>query len=229
MPPIDVNLRKWWPTTQSLDLIQAPIEMVAEAVQQEFARFANGDPVTRTLRRFESVGDVLAAETDFYNVPTKIVVLPTRSKWSVLWNNSFLCDGYDALCWCLTSHHHLTTIHWSAHDDWTTFQSGATFHLRRHDGANVVERRVNTAQTDKKWDFFESGEPLPEEDVAGYKAKRKRDRLNERRIMDLLSRLDAEPWKESFYAIPGNVIAISRLAGPNMVGRTRDEVLLPAG
>jgi hypothetical protein len=31
----------------------------------------------------------------------------------VLWNNSFLCDGYDSLCWCLTSHHDLTTIHWA--------------------------------------------------------------------------------------------------------------------
>lgn len=225
MPPSDPSLRIWWPTTQSLDLVEAPPEIAANAVRQEFVRIANCESVGMTRRRFETVGDVLDSETDFYNVPTKIIVLPTRSKWTVLWNNSFLCDGYDSLCWLLTSRHRLATIHWSSHDEWTTFQSGSLFHWRKHEGATLSERRVQAAQSDKRWDFFEFGAPLPEEDTSGYNARRKRDRLNERRLMELLSRLGADPWTESFYLLPGDVFSISRPTAPPMIRRGREQVL----
>ena len=52
-------------------------------------------------------------------------------------------------------------------------------------------------------DRFESGTPLPEEDLAGYQARRKRDRMNEARMMELLGRLGAHPWVESWYDLPG--------------------------
>ncbi len=228
MPPSDMNLRAWWPTTQSLDLVEASAEETTKAIHEEFTRFANGDPVSVERRRFGTIGEALGAEPDFYNVPTRIVVLPTRSKWTVLWNNGFLCAGYDSLCWCLTSHHRLTTLHWSAHDEWTTFQSGAHFQFRSHDGSDVVERSVHVAQTDQRWDFFESGKPLPEEDTSGYLAKRKRDRLDERRVIDFLARLGAEPWNQTFYALPGEVAAVSRPPAATMIRRARDEVLRPS-
>jgi hypothetical protein len=129
-------------------------------------------------------------------------VLPSRSRWTVLWNNSFLCDGYDSLCWCLTNNHGLTTVHWSAHDEWTTFQTGACFSHRRRDSTGMVERSVHMSQEDKRWHFYASGPPLPEEDVGAYAAKRKRDRLNEALVVQLLSRLGASPWSEEFYAFP---------------------------
>jgi hypothetical protein len=145
----------------------------------------------------------------------------------VLWYNGFLCDGYDSLCQCVTTRHSLTTIHWSAHDTWTTFQAGARFCYRRHDGQKIVERRVDAAQTDRRWDFFESGIPIQEEDVAGYTVRKKRERLNERRVMELLSRLGAEPWNETFYALPGEIFTLTRPSPPTMLQRKRNQVVRP--
>lgn len=227
MPPADAALRAWWPTTQSLDLVDGAMETVAEAVQHEYSRFAGGDPITCAWRRCDDLDAALGAIPFFDNVASHIVLLPTRSRWTVLWNNNFLCCGYDALCHCLTARHRLATVHWSAHDDWTTMQSGSTFHYRRHDGQAVIERRVQAAQTDRRWDFFATGAPIPEEDLAGYRAVRKRDRINERRLLELLSRLGADPWTQSFYDLPGRVCSISRPTAKTVLKRTREEVLRP--
>jgi hypothetical protein len=123
----DATVRRWWPSTQSLDLVEGPVQRVAEALRVEFLRFAGAERVAAGWHRFDSLDAAFRSAPNFDNVVTFLLALPTRSKWTVLWNNSFLCDGYDSLCWCLTSHHDLTTIHWAAHDDWTTFQSGASF------------------------------------------------------------------------------------------------------
>lgn len=132
------------------------------------------------------------------------------------------------MCFELTSRHALTTIHWSAHDKTTTFQSGAFFHWRRKTADGIVDRRVQAARTDKKWDFFEHGDPLPEEDVEGYRARRKRDRLNEHRMIDLLNRLGADPWSEAFYDLSGQqVFALSRPKPKPAIKRQPIEVVGP--
>lgn len=164
---------------------------------------------------------VFAAPPEFANVPTWFVALPTRSRWVVLWNNSFLCDGYDSLCWCLTRNHGLTTVHWSAHDTTTTFQPGAAFHHRRRDGEALVERSVSCSATDGRWAFAERGEPLPEEDLSGYGARRKRDRLDERRVAALLARLGAEPWAEGFYEVADRPCFVVRRTAPPATVHTR--------
>lgn len=195
-------IQRWWPSTQCLDLVEGSVESVAAAVHSEVSRFVKGEPLTAYWRAHPSLDDAFRETHEFTNVPTVFLVLPTRTKWSVLWNNSFLCDGYDSLCWCLTSNHGLTTLHWSAHDEWTSMQSGAMFHYRRRDGERLVERRVQAAQEDKRWHFFADGEPLPEEDLETYKDRRKRDRLNEAKMLEFLSRLGATPWQEDYYALP---------------------------
>ena len=94
----------------------------------------------------------------------------------------------------------------------------------------IIDRRVQAAQTDRKWDFFEQGEPLPEEDLDGYRVRRKRDRLNERRLIELLSRLGAAPWDETFYALPEQkVFSLSRPLPQHAIRRMPDEVLLGKG
>jgi hypothetical protein len=57
----------------------------------------------------------------------------------------------------------------------------------------MVERSVHVGQDDKRWTFYEHGEPLPEEDVALYGARRKKDRLNEVLVSRFLGRLGASP------------------------------------
>jgi hypothetical protein len=89
----------------------------------------------------------------------------------------------------------------------------------------VVERVVHAGQTDRHWDFSALGEPLLEEDLAGYGARRKRDRLNEERLSALLCRLGATPWLEQFYALPHTrVFVLCRESAPRQLsggqGRT---------
>jgi hypothetical protein len=215
-------VQRWWPTTQSLDLVEGPIEAVAAGVETEVTRFLKGEAIVTSWEDFPSLDSAFRAAPEFANVPTFHLVLPSHSRWTVLWNNSFLCDGYDSLCWCLTKNHGLTTVHWSAHDDWTTFQSGACFHHRRRDGSAVVERSVQASQEDKRWLFHESGQPLPEEDVGSYGARRKRDRLNEALVVQLLARLSASPWSEKFYAVPEQrCFVLRRVQAPETVTRRR--------
>jgi len=199
----DETFQRWWPCTQSLDLVEGPVERVAAAVQAEVTGFLEGEEITTEWAVFPSLDAAFQAAPDFANVPTFYLVLPTHSRWTVLWNNSFLCNGYDSLCWNLTRKHGLTTVHWAAHDEWTTFQSGTTFVHRRLVGSEMMERTVQAAQEDKRWLFYELGEALPEEDRIPYRARRKRDRFNEAILSKLLARLGASPWAEAFYAVPG--------------------------
>ena len=228
MPPDQTVFRKWWPTTQSLDLIEGPIQCVADQASAVFAKIAEyvGDNYSAQWQTFDQLDEAFSSVPHFDNVGSQLLFLPTHSKWVVMWTNNFLCNGFDQFCLSLTSQHALTTIHWSAHDEWTTFQSGALFHLRRKVSDGLVQRRVQAAQSDRRWEFFEQGDPLPEEDLEGYRAKRKRDRLNERRIIELLARLGAEPWNEAFYALPEHkVFCLSRPLPRMAIQRGRDEVI----
>jgi hypothetical protein len=71
------------------------------------------------------------------------------------------------------------------------------------------------------------GEPLPEEDVIGYAARRKRDRLNEDRVSALLSRLGAMPWQAEFYTLPQSRVFVIRRENPpgTIARRSRADVL----
>lgn len=222
-------LRAWWPATQAFDLVEAPAARAAEAVEAEVRRFAAGEPVEAAWRRFENLADAFGSAPDFANVPTYLLVLPARGRWSVLWNNAFLCDGYDALAWCLTQNHGLRTLHVSAHDTLTTFQPGAAFCHRVRENGALVERSVQCAQEDTRWTFRQSGPPLPEEDLAGYAAQRKRDRLNETRLHALLERLGAAPWSEDAYALPAEPAFCLRRTRPPAAEQRKPaaEVLRP--
>lgn len=220
-------IQKWWPTTQSLDLVEGAVEVVAGAVEAEVRRFVGGEAVVASWESFASLDAAIGRASEFANVPTFYLVLPSRSRWTVLWNNSFLCDGYDSLCWCLASRHRLTTLHWSAHDETTTFQPGAMFCHRSWVAEALAERFVQVAREDARWLFRQKGTPIPEEDLDSYQARRKRDRLNEAALSGLLARLGAAPWDESFYALPERrVFVIERRQAPATVKRrSRAEVI----
>lgn len=196
------TIQKWWPSTQSLDLVEGSVEHVAEAVRAEISRFWRRFGFSEGWQAFRDLDGVFRSAAEFANVPTVVAVLPTHSRWTVLWNNSFLCNGYDSLCACLTGNHGLATVHWSAHDEWTSEQSGAVFIHRKLVGGTLAERTVQAAQEDKRWHFHAIGEPLPEEDLEAHANRRKRDRINEEIMAAFLSRMGATPWQESFYALP---------------------------
>ncbi len=226
MPPQDSTLRAWWPTTQSLDVVYGDLPSIAAALESEFLRFAGVAGLETSWRRFGGLGTAFESASFFTNVTTHVVALPTHSNWVVLWNNNFLCDGYDSLCWNLTTRYGFITLHWRASDETTTFQPGTSFTHRSMNGAHLVERAVASIQEDRRWIFHQVGPPLPEEDSAKYTLRRRRDRLNEKSMMDMLARLGANPWSESFYDLERrDAFVLSRQVPVKAIQRTPEQVV----
>jgi hypothetical protein len=211
---------KWWPLPRSLDLVLGPVEAVADAMLAEVSRFLQGQPLSSGWVQTPSLDSMFGSINWFTNVPTVFYILPTRSAWTVLWNNSYLCDGYDSLCWNLTRNHGLQTMHWISSDEDSTMQAGTSFTFRSGSGEAMVERSVYCGRNDRRWIFEAYGEPLPEEDLAGYTSRRTRDRLNEKRLMALLESLGSRPWDETFYALGDyKAFRVERTSYPTSISR----------
>jgi hypothetical protein len=213
---ISEAVQRWWPLPASLDLVRAPVDSVASAVLAEVTRFVAGERLSSTWVPFAAIDQVFASVGVFTDVPTVYFVLPTHSDWTVLWNNSFLCDGYDSLCWCLTTNHGLTTMHWLSSDEDAVFQAGSSFTFRKQANSGLNERCVYCGKNDKRWEFHALGDPLTEEDTAAYSARRIRDRLNEQGMLRLLGKLGARPWEDDFYRA-GEACRIERLSYPDRI------------
>jgi hypothetical protein len=218
--PISEAVQRWWPLADSLDLVHSPTKFVASAVLTEITRFVAGGQLSSAWVPFSSLDKLFGSVAVFTNVPTVFFVLPTRSDWTVLWNNSFLCDGYDSLCWCLTTNHAFGTMHWRSSDEDAVFQAGSSFTFRKKSEAGLSERSVYCGKNDARWEFHAVGEALPEEDVAAYSARRKRDRLNEQGMLKLLDRLGTRPWDDEFYRA-GEAFRIERVAYPATISQKR--------
>lgn len=106
--------------------------------------------------------------------------------------------GYHSV---LSRLHGFDTLHFECSDTDASMQAGTLFVHRAAYDQGTITRSVYCCRNDGRWTFAQHGAPLAEEDVVGYAAPRKRDRLNEAKLMALLARLGAEPWRESFYAL----------------------------
>ncbi len=76
MPPADPTIRKWWPTTQSLDLVEGSVREVGAAVHAELCRYVTGDRIVAGWFQFPDLNAAFSSAPDFENVPTHILVLP---------------------------------------------------------------------------------------------------------------------------------------------------------
>jgi hypothetical protein len=215
--PYSEFVQQWWPLPTSLDLVRGEPDMVASAVLTEVSAFMSGEQLSSEWIPFDSIAHIFESVEVFTNVPTVYFVLPTHSDWTVLWNNSFLCAGYDSLCWCLTNHHGMETFHWQSSNEDAVFQAGSLFTARRYLRGGLTERTVYCCKNDAHWEFHTSGEPLPEEDILRYRARRKRDRFDERGMMELLSKIGARPWEDSFYRTGKAFRIIERVSFPDRI------------
>jgi hypothetical protein len=215
---ISEAVKRWWPLADSLDLVRASIKNAASAVHAEIAGFVAGGPLSTAWVPFGSLDDVFSSVDVFTNVPTIYFVLPTRSDWTVLWNNSFLCDGYDSLCWCITNNHGYDTMHWRSSDEDNVFQAGSLFTYRMRSESSVSERSVYCCKNDDRWHFDVVGDVLTEEDTDAYDARKKKDRLDEAGMLKLLARLGATPWNDDYYEY-GEAFRIERVAYPSTILR----------
>lgn len=222
------EIQKWWPATQSLDLVQAPCTAVAKAIESRVHRFIKSDtrPFQSSWHQLASIDECFGLVAEFTNVPTIFLVIPTVSEWSILWNNSFLCNGYCTMCANLTKHDGFTTMHWHAHDQTTTFQTGAAFTWRQRIGTQVSARSVSVIKDDRNWHYSESGEALPEEDISLYSARLKKNRLNETIMHNLLARLNARPWDTSFYDFTQDVFMLNRVGYPDTITKRKPDIVI---
>jgi hypothetical protein len=207
-------VRRWWPLPTSLDLVRGPVERVADAVLTEIRRFVGCQELSYDWVPFTGLDNLFGSVKIFTNIPTVFFVIPTVSDWTILWNNCYGCDGYDSLCYCLTAHHNLPTLHWQASDCDGPFQAGSLFTCRRPSNGEVLVRSVYCGRNDEKWVFCQTGDPLPEEDVATYAARWKRERLDERKLLALLEALGARPREQTFYHL-GRSFRIARIGPPS--------------
>ena len=197
------DLRKFRPLTDSLDLVRAPFMSVWDAVQKEVRRYTNGEKLTLESSRVSSAAELFESVQTFANLPLTYFILPTRSDWTVLWFDSFLCDGYDSLCWNLTQSHGFETLHQRSTDVDSRMLRGNSFTHRHRVNGRMEERSVYCAVADAgRWRFEAHGTPLPEEDLSSYNANRNSARLNENLMEALLGRLQAFPWACLLYTSP---------------------------
>jgi len=177
--------------------------------------------------RAEAPARRLRVGHDVHELSNVFFALPARSGWTVLWNNSFLCDGYDSLAYNLTRLHGVDTLHFSSSDtDDRTSLAGTTFAWRPASGGGEPARTLYCASQGKRWHFQATGTPLPGEPLAAYEKRGIRERLNERSMMALLATLGAEPWREAFYDFSVPAFRIDRLdVPPATIARPPSEVL----
>ncbi len=92
----------------------------------------------------------------------------------------------------------------------------------------MLKRSVYVGREDTRWNFAQEGEPLPEENLEWYLRRRIRDRLNESLIVELLARMQAQPWREAFYDLSKlRCFVLRRIAPPpTVIFQPRSKVLL---
>ena len=218
---------RWWPLTQSFDLVKATPKQTSVAVKKVFSQFTNREPWRVRSTNFDGFDAAFSSVRKLTNVPTVFLVFPTHSKWSVLWSNSFLCDGYDSLCYNLTKQFQVETIHFTANDSPTVTDSGALVTFRRHDGATILERTIYSIKEDSRWTFYQRGDPLSFENLERYRARRKRDRLNETSLMEMFALIGIHPWSVDFYDFSGQeCYRIQRLRVPKTITSTPISVVI---
>lgn len=208
----DDVVRRWWPLARGMDLVRGGSDRVAELVGSELDRLRL--PFEARRIGASSLDDVFASVPTFTNVPTTFVVLPARRGWTVIWNNSFLCDGYDSLAYNLTRLHGVDTLHFTSSDTDGPMLAGTSFTWREGSGGGEPTRTVHCASSGPRWSFHATGTPLPGEDVASYSKAPVRGRMDERALTRLLATMGAEPWRESFYDFAAPVHRLDRLALP---------------
>ena len=201
----------YWPFLISLDLVNAPADDCAAAVNAEFSRFARDEPVHETTFPFQSLETLFSDPGEYFASPTRIYVVPTTTRWTVLWNNSFHCTGYDSLCHCLTLNHGLETLHFQSSDDDAFYLAGTLIRHRLPAETEPILRSVQASKDDSShWCWYESGPVQPYENVDHYAARLKRNRLNEEILADYLTALGCDPRQESVYERASRVTCFVR-------------------
>jgi len=202
----------WWPLGQSMVLVRAPFREATRAMRNQADEWSRRVGATYRFDwlRVSCIDEWFRCVEEFTIVPSMHCALPTNTDWTVMWCNSFLCAGHPPLAHCLTESQQLETIHFYSTDRNSTQLAGTHFTYRKPTGSGELTKRdVYCCNQGSRWDFRQEGEPLPEEDLERYSARRKRDRLCEESLMALLERLGVQPWLESTYEFRSKLLRMT--------------------
>jgi len=109
-----------------------------------------------------------------------------------------LTDGWHSLCHILGTDGGLRTLYVRAS---TTQEKWPVTDFEYYqDGLSI--RYVRAMKEDPRWEFFQKGQPLAEENLQRYRARRIRDRLTEQDVADIATKLGwpiskADFWKST--------------------------------
>ena len=182
-------MNKYWPFYIGFDLVLADVEQTADAVENELNRFFNNQ-VTRESIKLKTLADVFSKPNAYTSFPTEFFVVPTKSPWTLLWCNTFHCNGYDSLCYCITQHSQLETIHYTSCDHDAFYQAGSQWHHRVDCG---TERVISAIRNDTKWDWFSNGELQSYENEKYYENRIIKKRFNNHIVNEYLDEIGFNP------------------------------------
>jgi hypothetical protein len=205
----------WYPLGCSLDLVEGEPKSVAQTILKEVSRFNHGEKYEINEFKINILDDVFKKETEFGVSPFNFYVIPTKTKWSILWNNDLRCEGYDSLCSCLTKFFGFTTISWYSNEPFDKEHPANLFTYRMKKQEALEERVIYTIFDGKEWTFFQQGKMLPFEDNSWFKCRKKKDRFNQEKLFFILNKLNAQPWDYNFYDYSKVVYIVYPVKKPN--------------
>jgi hypothetical protein len=222
--------KKLLPLTQSYELVCGKTDDIAKNIFLEVKKYSKGNSeISLIQNKMDNPHEIIYRNNNILtNIPTKIFVFPTITEWAIIWNNSFLCDGWDSLSYNLTRLYKYKTLHFNSHDTKTTFLPSSCFHYRFWNGNDIQERYVWTGVNDNnKWEFIEKGTVCDFEDIKNYKNKIIKNRLNEKIIAELLGEIGVNPWEEKYYNYNEVYYEINRTKYPETIQeKALSEVLM---
>jgi hypothetical protein len=117
---------------------------------------------------------------------------------------SNLTDGWQSLCHMLGTKEGLRTLRVrasTAREEWPVVD----FEYYR---GGLSCRYVRAMRDDPRWEFFQTGQPLDEENLERYSARRIRDRLTEQDVADIAAKLGWPVSRADFWKSCQPVVAV---------------------
>ena len=203
--------RRFAPITNSVGLIEADAKVVAA----EFEKWQR-----EVVRGFEFVtrpvfGDLVSALQTLLPLDTfirRVIFVPTRAKWTALFDNFIRGSDVAAKTKILAERLHTrgvraTAVPHSISPGRPKGEYGAAI-VEVYSAESTTLRSVSASNDGGRWVFSESGHPLPFEDVATYQKRLVRDRFTPEALETFLNQYgELDVFDEQFYLCRANSAA----------------------
>lgn len=211
------------PMTSELGFVQAPVDVVAEALM-DWQQSVHGPYGARFTSRGVT-GDLEQLLNTLLPLTTpgvrRFLLLPTAApQWTAYFDNGAGGSSAFPHLVALARLAGLRGVRAVVVPDTASGRGstpggryGATvFEVYGESKAHLegIERSVELLDDGGKWRFSQDGPPLPFEDLDAYRARRVRDRFPRALLAKYLGELGLRPFEETFYAPAGSGVLIEK-------------------